>query len=108
MWLQDFAYEDAKKSIDLSLEKLGTDYMDLYLIHQPYGKVDEAWKAMEEAKEEGKIRSIGVSNMTVKIWNRWVPDFDTIPSVNQVEYNPYFQQKELSELIKPQGVKLQA
>ena len=53
MWLQDYAYEDAKKSIDLSLEKLGTDYMDLYLIHQPYGKVDEAWKAMEEAKEEG-------------------------------------------------------
>lgn len=108
MWLQDFAYEDAKKSIDLSLEKLGTDYMDLYLIHQPYGKVDEAWKAMEEAKEEGKIRSIGVSNMTPAIWNRWVPDFETIPSVNQVEYNPYFQQKELSELIKPQGVKLQA
>ncbi len=108
MWLQDFAYDDAKKSIDLSLEKLGTDYMDLYLIHQPYGKVDEAWKAMEESKEEDKIRSIGVSNMTVKIWNRWVPDFDTIPSVNQVEYNPYFQQKELSELIKPQGVKLQA
>lgn len=108
MWLQDFAYEDAKKSIDLSLEKLGTDYMDLYLIHQPYGKVDEAWKAMEEAKEEGKIRSIGVSNMTPAIWNRWVPDFETIPSVNQVEYNPYFQQKELSELMKPQGVKLQA
>lgn len=108
MWLQDFAYEDAKKSIDLSLEKLGTDYMDLYLIHQPYGKVNEAWKAMEEAKEEGKIRSIGVSNMTPAIWNRWVPDFETIPSVNQVEYNPYFQQKELSELMKPQGVKLQA
>ena len=108
MWLQDFAYEDAKKSIDMSLEKLGTDYMDLYLIHQPYGKVDDAWKAMEEAKEEGKIRSIGVSNMTAKIWNKWVPDFDTLPSVNQVEYNPYFQQKELSKLIKPQGVKLQA
>lgn len=108
MWLQDFAYEDAKKSIDVSLEKLGTDYMDLYLIHQPYGKVDEAWRAMEEAKEEGKIRSIGVSNMTPAIWNKWVPDFETLPSVNQVEYNPYFQQKELSDLIKPQGVKLQA
>ena len=108
MWLQDFAYEDAKKSIDLSLKKLGTDYMDMYLIHQPYGKVDEAWRAMEEAKEEGKIRSIGVSNMTPAIWNKWVGDFDTMPSVNQVEYNPYFQQKELSDLIKPQGVKLEA
>lgn len=108
MWLQDYAYEDAKKSIDLSLEKLGTDYMDLYLIHQPYGKVDEAWKAMEEAKEEGKIRSIGVSNMTPTIWNKWVPDFETMPSVNQVEYNPYFQQKELVEILKPLDVKLQA
>ncbi len=108
LWLQDYAYEDAKKAIDLSLEKLGSDYMDLYLIHQPYGKVNEAWKAMEEAKDEGKIRSIGVSNMTPKIWNKWVHDFDTIPSVNQVEYNPYFQQKELIDLINPDGVKLQA
>ena len=108
IWLQDYAYEDAKKSIDLSLEKLGTDYMDLYLIHQPYGKVDEAWRALEEAKEEGKIRSIGVSNMTPKIWNKWVPDFETMPSVNQVEYNPYFQQKELIEILKPLDVKLQA
>ena len=108
LWLQDYAYDDAKKSIDLSLEKLGTDYMDLYLLHQPYGKVDEAWRALQEAKDEGKILSIGVSNMTPKLWNKWVPDFDTLPSVNQVEFNPYFQQKELSGIIKSQGVKLQA
>ena len=108
LWLQDYVYDDAKKSIDLSLEKLGTDYMDLYLLHQPYGKVDEAWRALQEAKDEGKILSIGVSNMTPKLWNKWVPDFDTLPSVNQVEFNPYFQQKELSSIIKSQGVKLQA
>lgn len=108
MWLQDFAYEDAKKSIDTSLKKLGTDYMDLYLIHQPYGKVDEAWKAMEEAKAAGKIRSIGVSNMTPKIWNTFVPQFDTMPSVNQVEFNPYFQQKELRAILAENDVKLQA
>ena len=108
LWLQDYAYDDAKKSIDLSLEKLGTDYMDLYLLHQPYGEVDEAWRALQEAKDEGKILSIGVSNMTPKLWNKWVPDFDTLPSVNQVEFNPYFQQKELSGIIKSQGVKLQA
>ena len=108
LWLQDYAYEDAKKAIDLSLEKLGTDYMDLYLLHQPYGKVTEGWKALEEAKEEGKIKSIGVSNMTPTLWNKWVSQFDSMPSVNQVEFNPYIQQKELSEILKPLDVKIQA
>lgn len=108
LWLQDYAYEDAKKAIDLSLEKLGTDYMDLYLLHQPYGKVTEGWKALEEAKDEGKIKSIGVSNMTPTLWNKWVSQFDSMPSVNQVEFNPYIQQKELSEILKPLDVKIQA
>lgn len=108
LWLQDYAYENAKKAIDLSLDKLGTDYMDLYLLHQPYGKVTDGWKALEEAKEEGKIRSIGVSNMTPTLWKKWVPDFDSMPSVNQVEFNPYIQQKELSEILKPLDVKIQA
>ena len=108
LWLQDYEYEDAKKGIDLSLEKLGTDYIDLYLLHQPYGKVDEAWRALEEAKEEGKVLSVGVSNMTPKLWNKWVPDFDSIPSVNQVEFNPYIQQKELKEILNPLDVKIQA
>ncbi|MEE1336990.1 aldo/keto reductase, partial [Methanobrevibacter sp.] len=106
LWLQDYEYEDAKKAIDLSLEKLGTDYMDMYLLHQPYGKVDEAWKALEEAKDEGKIHSIGVSNMTPKLWNKWVPDFDSLPSVNQVEFNPYFQQNDLKEILNPLNVKI--
>jgi len=108
MWLQDYAYEDAKKAIDTSLNKLGLDYMDLYLLHQPYGEVDEAWKALEEAKAAGKIRSIGVSNMTPKIWNQWVPKFASMPSVNQVEYNPYFQQKELRQILMAAHVTLEA
>ena len=108
LWLQDYEYGDAKKAIDLSLEKLGTDYMDLYLLHQPYGKVNEAWRALEDARKEGKIRSIGVSNMTPKLWNKWVGDFDSMPSVNQVEFNPYFQQNELKEILKPFDVKIQA
>ena len=66
LWLQDYGYEAAKKGIETSLEKLGLDYMDLYLLHQPYGDVEGAWKALEEAKAEGKIKSIGVSNMTPK------------------------------------------
>ena len=108
MWLQDFHYEDAKKSIDLSLKKLGTDYMDLYLIHQPYGVVEEAWQAMEEAVRAGKIRSIGVSNMTPKIWNKFVPKFGMKPSVNQVEFNPYFQQQELRNIVAETDTKIQA
>ena len=108
MWLQDFAYEDAKKAIDTSLKKLGADYMDLYLIHQPYGKVDEAWRAMEEAKAEGKIRSIGVSNMSPVLWNKFIPHFKTKPAVNQVEFNPLFQQKEIRKLMAETGTKLEA
>ncbi|OWV17954.1 2,5-diketo-D-gluconic acid reductase [Fibrobacter sp. UWB4] len=108
LWLQDYGYDAAKKGVDTSLKNLGMDYMDLYLLHQPYGDVEGAWKALEEAKETGKIRSIGVSNMTPKIWNNFVPRFSTIPSVNQVECNPYFQQSELRKILDPQGVRLEA
>lgn len=108
MWLQDYKYEDAKKAIDTSLTKLGVDYMDLYLLHQPYGAVDEAWRALEEAQKAGKIRSIGVSNMTPKIWNKWVPNFATTPAVNQVEFNPYFQQQELHKILAKANVTLEA
>lgn len=107
LWLQDHGYEAAKKGIETSLRKLGLDYMDLYLIHQPYGDVPGAWKAMEEAKAAGKIRSIGVSNMTPKLWRQFVPQFETLPSVNQVEFNPYFQQKELREIMAKDGVRLE-
>lgn len=108
LWLQDYGYEPAKKGIETSLRKLGLDYIDLYLIHQPYGDVPGAWKAMEEAKGEGKIRSIGVSNMTPKICNQFIPQFDTLPSVNQVEFNPYYQQKEIREIMAKSDVKLEA
>lgn len=107
LWLQDYGYEAAKKGIETSLRKLGLDYMDLYLIHQPYGDVPGAWKAMEEAKQDGKIRSIGVSNMTPKIWNSFVPQFDTMPAVNQVEFNPYYQQKEIRKIMTEAGVWLE-
>ncbi|TDA20097.1 aldo/keto reductase [Extibacter muris] len=107
LWLQDYGYEAAKKGIETSLRKLGLDYMDLYLIHQPYGDVPGAWKAMEEAKADGKICSIGVSNMTPKIWDSFVPQFETMPSVNQVEFNPYYQQKEIRKIMAEAGVQLE-
>lgn len=108
LWIQDFAYETAKSTIDATLEKMGLDYLDLYLLHQPYGKVEQAWKALEEAKAAGKIKSIGVSNFTPNFWKQFIPNFATIPAVNQVEFNPYFQQKELRDLLAKDQVTIEA
>ena len=108
LWLQDYGYDAACKGIDASLKKLGLDYVDLYLIHQPYGDVPGAWKAMEDAQKAGKIKSIGVSNMTPNIWNHFVPQFDTMPAVNQVECHPFFQQKQLREVLDTCGAALEA
>ena len=108
LWLQDYGYDAACKGIDASLKKLGLDYIDLYLIHQPYGDVPGAWKAMEDAQKAGKIKSIGVSNMTPNIWNHFVPQFDTMPAVNQVECHPFFQQKQLREVLDTCGTALEA
>ena len=108
IWLQDHGYEAAKKAVDVSLQNLGVEYMDLYLIHQPYGDVLGAWRALEEAKRAGKIKSIGVSNMSPKIYSELVPQFSTLPAVNQVECNPTFQQKELRKLMDKDSVKLEA
>ena len=108
LWLQDYGYEAAKKGIETSLEKLGSGYIDLYLLHQPYGDVAGAWKALEEAKADGKIRSIGVSNMTPKLYKELTAGFATKPAVNQVECNPLFQQKALQEVLAADDVKLEA
>lgn len=107
LWLQDYGYEQAKIGISRSLRKLDLGYIDLYLIHQPYGDVTGAWKAMEEAKEAGQIKSIGISNMTPKIWNQYVPQFKTKPAVNQVECNPFCQQRELRQILDKDDVKLE-
>ena len=108
LWLQDYGYDAATKGIDTSLKNLGMDYMDLYLLHQPYGDVVGAWKALEDAKKAGKIKSIGVSNMTPKIYQNFVPQFESLPAVNQVECNPLFQQKELREVMAKDDVKIEA
>lgn len=108
LWIQDYLYETAKATIDATLEKMGLDYLDLYLLHQPYGEVEQAWKALEEAKAAGKIKSIGVSNFTPNYWKQFVPKFKTIPAVNQVEFHPYFQQKVLRELLAKDDVKIEA
>ena len=108
LWLQDYGYQPARKGLERSLKNLDTEYIDLYLLHQPYGDVVNAWKALQDGQKEGKIRSIGVSNMTPKIWKEFVPQFDIVPAVNQVECNPYFQQLELRKIMDADNVKLEA
>ena len=108
LWLQDYGYEEAKKGIETSLNNLGMDHIDLYLLHQPYGDVLGAWRALEEAKESGKLRSIGVSNQTVGILQKFLPEMHILPAVNQVECNPLFQQKELRAFLARYGIVPQA
>ena len=108
LWIQDYGYEAARAGIETSLRKLNMDYIDLYLLHQPYGDVPGAWKALEEAQKEGKLRSIGVSNMTPGLWKMFIPQLSTLPAVNQVECNPFFQQRELRNLLAADGVVLEA
>lgn len=102
LWLSQFG--DPLKGVERSLKMLGMDYIDLYLIHQPYGDVPGAWKGLEKAKADGKLRSIGVSNMSPKIWNACIPQFETLPSVNQIECNPFAQQKEIRSLMARDNV----
>ena len=108
LWIQDYGFEAATKAIQTSLDNLGMDYIDLYLLHQPYGDVVGAWEALEAAKEKGLLKSIGISNMTPKFYNEFVSQFKTKPSVNQVEFNPYFQQTALRKAMQADGVKIEA
>lgn len=108
LWMQDYGYEAAKEGIERSLKNLGLDYIDLYLLHQPYGDTVGAWKALEEAVDDGKIRSIGISNHTIKFLKELLPKMRILPAVNQMECNPYFQQKELRKFMGSYGIRLEA
>lgn len=108
LWLQDYGYENAKKGIENSLRALGTDYIDLYLLHQPYGDYLGAWKALEEAYQEGKLRAIGISNITVNLWNKFKDGMSVMPAVNQVEFNPFTQQKALRQVMDENNIRLEA
>lgn len=92
LWVDHFTYEKAKQGIDDSLQKLGMDYMDLYLLHQPYGDVAGAWRALEEAQKAGKIKSIGVSNFYPDQLKNLELMSDVKPAVNQIEVSPWFQE----------------
>ena len=108
LWVQDTGYERTQQAIDQSLSRLGIDYLDLYLIHQPFGDVHGSWRAMQDAYRAGKLRAIGVSNfhpdrlMDIQAFN------EIAPAVNQVEVNPFQQQLESVPFMKDLGVQAEA
>lgn len=108
LWVQDASYEGAKAAIKTSLDKLGLDYIDLYLIHQPMGDYYGAYGAMEEAYKEGKIKAIGVCNFYPERLVDLCLNVDIKPAVNQVELNPFFQQEKALKIMKEYGVQPEA
>lgn len=100
LWVKDVNYENAKKAFQRSLDKLQLDYLDLYLIHQPYNDVFGAWKAMEELYEEGKIKAIGVANFTPAKLVDFILNNKIAPMVNQIETHPFNQQAEAHKLMQ--------
>lgn len=104
LWVQDASYEGAKRAIESSLDNLGLDYLDLYLIHQPVGDYLGAWRAMEEAYRDGKIRAIGVSNFHAARLLDFCETVEVKPAVDQVEIHPFFCQKETMKIMADYGV----
>lgn len=108
LWVEDASYERAKAAFERSLNKLKLDYLDLYLIHQPFGDVYGAWRAMEELHETGRIRAIGVSNF----YPDRIVDFAlhnrVVPAVNQVEIHPFHQQAEAQALMQELNIRTEA
>lgn len=104
LWVQDASYEGAKRAIETSLCNLGLDYIDLYLIHQPMGDYIGAYRAMEEAYREGKLKAIGVCNFYPNRLADLCETVEVTPAVNQVELHPFFQQENALTLMKEYGV----
>ena len=104
LWVTNTSYEGAKAAIDRSMENLGVDYLDLYLIHQAMGDYIGAWRAMTEAYKEGRIRAIGVCNFYPNRLADFCETVDELPAVNQVELHPFFQQENALSLMREYGV----
>jgi len=100
LWVQDVNYKAAKRAYRASLEKLRLDYLDLYLIHQPYNDVYGAWRALEEIYETGEVKAIGVSNFTSARMIDLILNNKIAPAVNQIEIHPFYQQTEAIEVMK--------
>lgn len=108
LWVADQGYENAKKAFEKTLEKLGTHYLDLYLIHQPLGDYYGSWRAMEELYKEGKIKAIGVSNFDSTRLVDLIVNNEIVPAVNQIELHPFLQQKEAQKVMQEYDVKVES
>jgi 2,5-diketo-D-gluconate reductase A len=108
LWVQDASYEPAKQAFERSLERLQLDYLDLYLIHQPYGDVYGAWRAMEELYREGRVRAIGVSNFQPDRVMDLIVHNQVAPAVNQIETHPFNQQIEAQQFLQENGVQIES
>jgi 2,5-diketo-D-gluconate reductase A len=108
LWVQDAGYKTAGKAFERSLRRLDLDYVDLYLIHQPYGDVYSSWRAMEELYREGKTKAIGVSNFHPDRVMDFVIHNEVVPAVNQIETHPFHQQVETQKFLEEQNVQIES
>jgi diketogulonate reductase-like aldo/keto reductase len=108
LWIQDTGYERTKKAFEKSLHRLQLDYLDLYLIHQPFGDVYGSWRAMEELYREGKIRAIGVSNFQPDRIMDLIIQNEVVPAVNQIETHPFNQQIETQKFLQENNVQIES
>lgn len=108
LWVQDAGYEKTKQAIHTSLKKLNLDYLDLYLIHRPFGDYYGAWRALEEAYAQGKIRAIGLSNFDSARIIDLIMNNKVLPAVVQVECYPFYQQEELLTFLKEHHIQMEA
>ena len=110
LWVDDMGYEGTKKAFEVSLKKLGVEYIDLYLIHRPRprGEIRGSWKAMEELYEEGKIKAIGVSNFDKEQLEELLSYAKIKPAVNQIENHVFFQQSEMQEFLQKNNIQMEA
>ncbi|GGC15652.1 MULTISPECIES: aldo/keto reductase [Dyadobacter] len=108
LWIQSNGYQDTKKAFEVSLKKLQLDYLDLYLIHQPFGDVYGAWRAMQELYKEGKIRAIGVSNFHPDRLIDLIIHNEIVPAVNQIETHPFHQQVGTQQFLQENNVQIQS
>lgn len=108
LWVSDSSYEGAKQAFESSLQKLGLEYLDLYLLHQPMGDYYGAWRALEELYKEGRIRAIGVCNFYPHVLVDFCETVEVTPMVNQVELHPFFQQPDALTLMQEYEVQPEA
>ncbi|GAA4633465.1 aldo/keto reductase [Actinoallomurus vinaceus] len=111
LWNADQGYDRTLRAFDRSLDKLGLDHVDLYLVHWPLPAKDayvETWKALEKVYDEGRARAIGVSNFQIPHLRRLIEETDVVPAVNQIELHPYLQQEELRAFHAEHGIATEA